>query len=183
MATLVNKLSRADTADPERAFERLFAAQYSHVVAIAYRVLGDIQAAEDVAQDVFYAYHRQHAPDAPFAAAWLHKAAAHTAYNAAVSRARRERRDQADLDGRRWSQATEAGDPQTAVEAAEQRRVVGEALSRLPEHHATVLLLRYSGLSYAEVAAALGVGVNQVGARLSRAEAALRKELTRDASR
>lgn len=183
MATLVNKLSQAETADPERAFERLFEAQYSQVVAIAYRILGDIQAAEDVAQDVFYAYHRQHAPDAPYAAAWLHKAAAHTAYNAAVSRARRERRDRADLDGRRWTQATEAGDPQAAVEAAEQRRAVGEALSRLPEPHAAVLLLRYSGLSYAEVAAALGVGVNQVGARLSRAEAALRKELTRDSSR
>ena len=182
MASLVNKLSRADTADPERAFEQLFAAQYGQVVAIAYRVLGDLPAAEDVAQDVFYAYHRRHAPDAPYAAAWLHKAAAHTAYNAAVSRRRRERRDQAE-DGRRWTQATEAGDPQAAVEAAEQRRAVGEALSRLPEHHATVLLLRYSGLSYAEVAAALGVGVNQVGVRLSRAEAALRKELTRDPSR
>jgi len=36
------------------------------------------------------------------------------------------------------------------------------------------------GLSYAEIAAALGVGVNQVGTLLNRAEAALRKELGYD---
>jgi RNA polymerase sigma-70 factor (ECF subfamily) len=176
MAVVVNGISRTQPADPERAFERLFAAEYGKVVAIAYRILADMHAAEDVAQDVFYAYHRRHAPDAPFAAAWLHKAAAHTAYNAAISRTRRERRDQTTLV------AGSEGDPQQAVEVAEQRRIVGEALGRLPEHHATILGLRYGGLSYAEVAQALGVGINQVGARLNRAEAALRKELTRDAS-
>lgn len=176
MAVVVNGISRTQPADPERAFERLFAAEYGKVVAIAYRILADSQAAEDVAQDVFYAYHRRHAPDAPFAAAWLHKAAAHSAYNAAISRTRRERRDQTPLA------ADGEGDPHQAVEAAEQRRLVGDALRRLPEQHATILSLRYGGLSYAEVAQALGVGINQVGARLNRAEAALRKELTRDAS-
>jgi len=40
-----------------------------------------------------------------------------------------------------------------------------------------VLTLRYGGLSYAEVAAALGVGINQVGTLLKRAEDALRKEM------
>jgi RNA polymerase sigma-70 factor (ECF subfamily) len=40
-----------------------------------------------------------------------------------------------------------------------------------------VLALRYSGLSYAEVASSLGIGVNAVGTRLRRAEARLRKEV------
>ena len=43
---------------------------------------------------------------------------------------------------------------------------------------AAVLVLRASGLSYAEVAQALGVGIGQVGTLLRRAEAALRKEVT-----
>ena len=52
---------------------------------------------------------------------------------------------------------------------------VRAALSRLPRHSATVLVLRHSGLSYAEVADATGVKVGQVGTMLRRAEAALRK--------
>jgi RNA polymerase sigma-70 factor (ECF subfamily) len=42
-----------------------------------------------------------------------------------------------------------------------------------------VLVLRYSGLSYAEVGQALGVGTGQVGTLLRRAEAALKKEFER----
>jgi len=55
---------------------------------------------------------------------------------------------------------------------------VRAALGRLPAKSAAVLALRYSGLSYAETAAALGVNVGQVGTLLRRAEAALRKEMT-----
>src|ERR1019366_9965974 len=67
-------------------------------------------------------------------------------------------------------------DPQAAVEAAETIRAVRAALARIPKRQATVLALRYSGLSYAEMASALGIGVNQVGTRSRRAEARLRKE-------
>ena len=48
---------------------------------------------------------------------------------------------------------------------------VRAALSRLPRHSATVLVLRHSGLSCAEVADATGVKVGQVGTMLRRAEA------------
>ena len=40
-----------------------------------------------------------------------------------------------------------------------------------------MLVLRHSGLSYAEVAEAMGVKVGQVGTMLRRAEASLRKEI------
>ena len=68
-------------------------------------------------------------------------------------------------------------DPQAAVEAAETNRAVRAALARIPKRQATVLALRYSGLSYAEMASTLGIGVNAVGTRLRRAEAKLRKEV------
>ena len=51
------------------------------------------------------------------------------------------------------------------------------ALARLKPKTAAVLVLRYSGLSYAEVGAALKVGTGQVGTLLRRAEQSLRKEL------
>src|SRR5205809_789156 len=57
-------------------FERLFLQEYPKVVAIAYRVLADRTAAEDVAQEVFLKFHRSHSPDSERASGWLHAAAA-----------------------------------------------------------------------------------------------------------
>ena len=73
-------------------------------------------------------------------------------------------------------------DPQHMLETSEDRRLVRQALARLAPKPATVLVLRASGLSYAEVAQALGVGIGQIGTLLRRAEAALRKEVTRGTS-
>jgi DNA-directed RNA polymerase specialized sigma24 family protein len=42
-----------------------------------------------------------------------------------------------------------------------------------------LLALRYSGLSYDEIAAALGLRKSSIGTLLSRAEDAFRKEVTR----
>ena len=153
------------------AFERLFAAEYARVVRIANRVLADPTEAEDVAQEVFASFARGHRPDAPFAAAWLHAAAAHRALNALRSRKRRADREE------RGATPEAAVDPHEAAERDERRRAVREALHRLPQRSSAVLVLRYSGLSYAEVAQALGVGVGQVGTMLRRAEERLRKEL------
>lgn len=166
------------TADP---FERLFIAEYARVVAIARRVLADAHEAEDVAQEVFVAYHRRHAPDASYAAAWLHAAAAHSALNILRGKRRRTQRELAEATTQqRLGQGDGAAlDPQRAVEENERRDEARAALARLPEKCAAVLVLRYSGLSYAEVATALGVGIGQVGTLLRRAEAALRKEVTR----
>ena len=161
-------------AAPEDPFDRLFASEYGKVVAVANRVLADRAEAEDVAQEVFWDFHRRHSPDAGFASAWLHRAAVHTALNRIRSRRRRERREFADSNSRQRTVL----DPQVVVEVEEDRQQVRVALSRLPKKAASVLALRYSGLSYVEVGAALGVGANQVGTLLRRAEHALRKEMT-----
>ena len=161
----------ASASDP---FEELFMAEYARVTAIANRVLADRVEAEDVAQEVFLDFHRRHPSDAPYAGPWLHAAAAHAALNRIRSRKRRERRELADARSR---MAEPAPDPAHAAEIAEQRLEVRRALGRLRPKAAAVLALRYSGLSYAEVGAALGVGTGQVGTLLRRAEQALKKEL------
>ena len=158
-------------------FDRLFLAEYGRVVAVANRVLADRGEAEDVAQEVFIDFHRSHPATAAYARSWLHAAAVHTALNRVRSRRRRELRELGEA-----IQRPEAADPAQEVLAAEDRRLVRSALCRLADRQAAVLSLRYSGLSYAEVGAALGVGTGQIGTLLRRAEAALKKEITRGTS-
>jgi RNA polymerase sigma-70 factor (ECF subfamily) len=163
----------------DAAFEALFTAEYARVVGIANRVLADPHEAEDVAQEVFIDFRRLHSATAEYAPAWLHRAAAHASLNRLRGARRRQRREIA--------QAIEEGDrildPQKQVEVSEDRRMVRAALGRLAPKPAAVLVLRASGLSYAEVAQALGVGIGQVGTLLRRAETALRKEVTRGTSK
>jgi len=141
-------------AAPTEPFERLFMAEYGKVVAVANRVLADRTEAEDVAQEVFLDFHRKHRPEASYAPAWLHRAAVHSALNRIRSRKRRERRELTDARSR--DQAVV--DPQQVVEVEEDRRLVREALTRMPGKAASVLALRYSGLSYAEIREPLGIG-------------------------
>ena len=158
------------------SFEALFKAEYARVAGIANRVLVDPQEAEDVAQEVFMDFHRLHSATSPYAAPWLYRAAAHTALNRLRGRKRRERREQTQGAEDEGSHVT---DPQLVAELNEDRRRVRQALAKLPAKPAAVLVLRSSGLSYAEVAEALGVRTGQIGTLLRRAEESLRKEVTR----
>jgi RNA polymerase sigma-70 factor (ECF subfamily) len=158
-------------ADLEDVFRR----DYRRVVGVASRVLGSQSEAEDVAQEVFLAFGRSSVP-AGEAGGWLSVAAVHTALNHLRSGRRRASRESA-----------AAGDdvlPDIADEVVtfEERGRVRAALAALPHKHAAALVLRHSGLSYADVAAALDMSPGSVGTTVRRAESALRKELIRHAS-
>jgi RNA polymerase sigma-70 factor (ECF subfamily) len=157
------------------AFEDLFRREYPRVVAIAHRVVADADEAEDVAQDVFVSFYRKHPAEAHYAAPWLYAAAAHTALNVLRSRTRRGKRDA--VEALRRDEA--APDPAQAAETAETRSEVRAALARLPDRSGALLALRYSGLTYEEIAAALGLRKSSIGTLLSRAEEAFRKEVTK----
>ncbi|MGY1689088.1 sigma-70 family RNA polymerase sigma factor [Geodermatophilus sp. SYSU D01105] len=156
--------------------EQVFRAEYPRVVGVAARVLGSRDQAEDVAQEVFLAFGRSSVP-AREAGGWLTVAAAHTALNLLRSGRRRTAREE--VAGREPAVVPDIAD--TVVSREEHSRVRA-ALARLPRKQAVVLVLRHSGLAYADVAAALDMSVGSVGTTVRRAESALRKELIPDAS-
>jgi RNA polymerase sigma-70 factor (ECF subfamily) len=155
--------------------EQVFRAAYPRVVRVAARVLGARDEAEDVAQEVFLSFGRSAVP-AGEAVGWLSVAAAHTALNHLRSGRRRTVREEAADDGRAVTP-----DVAEAVVASDERRRVRAALARLPRRQAVALVLRHSGFSYAEVAAALDLSPGSVGTTVRRAESALREELNRHA--
>jgi RNA polymerase sigma factor (sigma-70 family) len=158
--------------------EEVFRAAYPRVVGVAARVLGSRDEAEDVAQEVFLQFARSSVP-AGAATGWLSVAAAHTALNHLRSGRRRTSREEAVGNGDGDPIAPDVAD---TIVTRDERRRVRAALGRLPRRQAVALVLRHSGLSYAEVAAALDLSPGSVGTTVRRAESALRKELNRHAS-
>jgi RNA polymerase sigma-70 factor, ECF subfamily len=91
-------------------------------------------------------------------------------YNALRSSRRRQEYEM--QSGRAALLAQPAPEPQAAAETSEQRAAVRGVLQRLPERQAKLLVLRHSGLSYKEIAAALKISAASVGTLLVRAEEA-----------
>ncbi len=156
------------------AFEALFRDHYRAVERLARSVVGDSQRAQDVAQDVFLAAYRRFPGGYEHAAGWVRVAAVHTALNVLRGERRRDRRE---LQVHVTNSLPSA--EETVIER-EKRAELHRVLRRLPRRSAAILVMRHGGMSYLEIADALGVKVGHVGTLLRRAESALRKEMDRE---
>ena len=178
MAGALERKERGAVPGAVRAdLEEVFRRDYQCVVGVAARVLGSRDQAEDVAQDVFLSFGRSSVP-AGEARGWLCVAAAHTALNLLRSGRRRASREETVAA----AAETTVSDVAEVVLTNDDRRRVRAALARLPRKQAVAVVLRHSGLSYADVAAALGLSPGSVGTTVRRAESALRKELSHASS-
>lgn len=168
-------MAGADEPRDATGFEAFFRREYAVVARIAHGVVRDPHRAEDVAQEVFISAERRFAGhyDGVEASRWVRIAASHRGLNMIRGERRRSARED------REREPSTPLQPDEHVLASERDELVRRALGRLPRHAATVLVLRHSGLSYAEVADAMGVKVGQVGTMLRRAEARLRREVER----
>jgi RNA polymerase sigma-70 factor (ECF subfamily) len=176
-ATEVGRKERVGVSGSARGavradLEEVFRREYRVVVGVAARVLGSRDQAEDVAQEVFLSFGRSSVPTAE-ARGWLSVAAAHNALNLLRSGRRRASREET-VAAANHAVVSDVAD---TVVTLEDRCRVRTALARLPHKHAVALVLRHSGLSYADVAAALNLSPGSVGTTVRRAESALRKEL------
>jgi RNA polymerase sigma-70 factor (ECF subfamily) len=159
----------------DSGFETLFREQYRAVVRLAYSVLGDLHRSQDVAQEVFLSAHQRFPDNPELAVGWVRVAAVHTALNTLRGERRRQGRHQ------RVRALDSSPSAEEAVIERESRAELRAALGRLPHRSAAVLVMRHGGMSYAEIAAALGVKVGHVGTMLRRAESSLCKEMDRAA--
>lgn len=162
----------------EDAFEEVFRRHYATVYRVLLRLTGSPEEAEDLAQDVFLRLYQRPLPSGEGVdvnlAGWLYRVASNQGFNAL--RARRRGRNRL----LRWARlerpvVAEPANPQRQAEVNAEAEAVRLALARLRERDRTALILRYSGVPYAEIATALGVKPGSVGTILVRAERALRE--------
>jgi RNA polymerase sigma-70 factor, ECF subfamily len=168
-------------------FEAFVRKHQDMVFATALRLLGNPAEAEDVAQMVFLrAFQRfDEIGSSPSAAAWLRTVARNACLNH-LSRYRARWRffselasAESDASGTADELAFEApGTPATAMEEAEERRRLEQALRELPDHQRVPLVLfHFEELSYQEIASALGVSATKVKTDIHRGRLALARKL------
>lgn len=156
-----------------------FAVHYGRLTALARRVLGRADEAEEVAADALArlpgsAVEGRAPSDVT---AWLNRVTVNLALNRLRSRQRHDARVAA--VGPSLGPASPET-PEEAVTRADERDRVRLVLADLPDRQAMALLLRHAGQSYAEVAAALGVAEGSVGVLLARGERAFRRAWERN---
>ena len=171
-------VERARGGDVE-AFRELVERYQDRVHALARRMVGDREEAEEVAQDAFLRAWRalpRFRGDARFSS-WLYRITYRRACDAAASLRSRRRRE------RDLGMAGAIADPAQAAGPG-----AGEALERhiasLPEaQRAAITLFYYQDRSLVEVARILGVPEGTVKTHLHRARTALRRALRREEAR
>jgi len=151
-------------------FTSAFLAHYEGIYRLLFRLVGSPEEAADLAQETFIRLYRQRF--SPWrehnVRAWLYRVATHLAYNSLRGRQRRERRQQA------VARLAEPGapDPAEAAVRREEQERVRKVLADLPARQSQMLLMYYAGLSYQELAQAIGVAPTSVGTLLARAKTA-----------
>lgn len=157
----------AQTADREAAFEAAFSEHYTRVYGVLFRLLGDRAVAEDLTVETFWRLWQRAPRQVDNLAGWLYRVARRLGLNALRAARRRARYEQE--AGAQALEDDAPPDPVQAAELAEQRSRVRAVLRQMPERDAHLLMLRSAGLSYKELAAAVGVAPNSVGTLLARA--------------
>ena len=154
----------------ETEFEAIFRKHQQRVVRLTRRVLRRDSEAEEICAEVFLRLYRS----GPGVAAgglvggWLYRTASRAAIDALRAQQRRGAREE--LETCAQSEDPAEG-PLSQLLRAERIAQVRSVLAQLKVDKAQILLLRYGGLKYQEIAAAMRIRPASVGTMLARAEA------------
>lgn len=170
-AELVTQAQRGD----RNAFGELVCIHAQGVRNVIFRLYGDVQVAEEAAQDAFiqaWLHLSSYRPQTSFRN-WLYR----IAVNAATDHWRREKRilpnaieDLPLVDGQPG--------PEALLSQAERTELIQRAIFSLPDASRAVLVLReYEEMSYHEIADTLDIPVGTVMSRLNYARRVLKEKL------
>jgi RNA polymerase sigma-70 factor (ECF subfamily) len=168
------------------AFERLLRRYQEPVQNLAYRFLGDRDEAEDLTQDIFLKVYRARSgyrPEAKFTT-WLYRIASNACLNALRARKHRRRLsldEIASKDERHGSPGigdSKVSAPPAALVRSETAERVRAVVNGLPDSQRLAIVLnRFHGLSYEEVAQAMDLSVMAVKSLLFRARERIKERL------
>jgi RNA polymerase sigma-70 factor, ECF subfamily len=167
-------LARVAAGDVE-AFAPLVDSHQERLLRLCERLLGEAEEAHDAAQEVFLKAFRKAADVRPQGQVytWLYR----IAVNHCLNKLRRRKlvrflrwEDPAERDAPAFDPPDGAADPAAVLDARRQWQATRQAIAQLPENQRLVLVLvRFEGLSYRQVAEVLGITEGAVESRLFRA--------------
>ncbi len=162
----------------ERAFQELVDRYQTRLLNFIYRTIGDRDRAEDLVQEVFIRVYRHiHRFDrSKKFSTWIYTIASNLAKNELRNRSRNPlvlfqaiRKNWQD-DDRPLQFEDPVSRPDDMFRKRHLRELVEQAVSRLPEHHREVFVLReLEGKSYEEIAEITSCNLGTVKSRLNRA--------------
>jgi RNA polymerase sigma-70 factor (ECF subfamily) len=160
--------------EPPPAFETLFLTHWPRVYGVLLRLVGDHAEAEDLALETFWKLYQRFPRERNGLGGWLYRVAINLGYNALRAGKRRAAYEEA--AGREAIESGVEPHPETTVERSQEQQRVRDTLNRMPPRDAQLLVLRYSGFSYQELAATLNVAPTSIGTLLGRAEAEFERQ-------
>lgn len=175
---LMQKIAQKD----HQAFQEFVGRYQSLIINTCFRLTGDRENAEDVAQEVFFQVYRKAKSfrGQSKLSTWLYR----IAVNLSLNFNRKKNLSHYDLQGTGMEAGSEHMEksyvssnqsPDSVLEKKEENRFIREAVESLPEKQRTAFILHYwEGLSYLEIADILKTSLSSVESRIHRAKNALR---------
>ncbi len=178
---LIKKIKTGD----QSAFKELFETYSIMVFQVCLHMSGNQQEAEDITQDVFFQVYKS---IKSFRAksklsSWLYRIAVNLClnYQQKKKQARWFSLDilfESSEEKTKNIPASPENIPDVLLEKSEKERIIQQAINSLPkQQRVAVILHRYEGLSYQEIAEVMECSVASVESRLHRAKVSLAKKL------
>jgi len=160
----------------EAEFQRFYAEVFPVLVRVVYRIMGNMDAAEEICQEAFIRYYDRMdtIPDAEQGKFWIIRVAKNLSLNYEKRKGRERRAYERSYHEPKPVQ--ESGEDTTLRQ--EVAATVQGALNALPEKLRSVLVLKeYGDLSYKEIGSVLGISEGNVKVRVHRARERLMEYL------
>ncbi len=163
------------------SFEKIYRAYSDFVYNVAFRVVNNIDEAQEVTQEVFIAVYRN-LKGFKFKSSfktWVYRITINSAINFAKKRSKERSRIVEFNDKSEFN--TTVDSVSEKIEEEQHEKILSTLLEALnPDQRACVVLRNIEGLSYQEIAESLNININTVRSRLKRAREkliTLRKEM------